>query len=169
MPGKRLFLALWPDDRQRNAICDILRDRMHALEGNPVNRRNLHVTLVFIGDFPAEKVPELLLKLADVEVESFSLRFDRLAVWSRPQIACLEAPAVPAELKRLKASLESVLQVFDVLPEARVYRPHITVVRGVRSAATSRLAQPVELQWTGFELVESISVPGGVRYRPLKQ
>ena len=53
--------------------------------------------------------------------------------------------------------------------EDRSYRPHITVARKARPFESQRLAQPVVIEWTGFELVESISRPGGATYHPLKQ
>ena len=46
---------------------------------------------------------------------------------------------------------DSQTAVYDVVPE------------------TERLAQRVTTEWSGFELMESISSPSGVRYVPLKQ
>ncbi len=134
-----------------------------------VDRRIWHVTLVFIGEFPEHMIPELLIKLALVEVQPFRLRFDCLNFWPRPRIGCLRTMTVPEELKLLKRDLESLLLSFDVAPENLAYRPHITAVRAARPFQPVRLARPVELQWSGFELIESISKPGGVQYRPLKQ
>jgi 2'-5' RNA ligase len=169
MADKRLFLALWPDDRQRNNMCDTFRQLLSPIEGKAIDRRNWHVTLVFIGDFPEEKVPELLIKCAHIDVEPFRLRFDRLAYWPRPKIACLQTMTVPDELEQLKSDLERMLLPYDIEPEQLEYRPHITAVRPARPFEPVRLARPVELQWSGFELVESISMPGGPQYRPLKQ
>ena len=53
--------------------------------------------------------------------------------------------------------------------EDRTYRPHITVVRRANRFETQRLAQPALVEWSAFELVESVPEPGGVRYHPLKQ
>jgi 2'-5' RNA ligase len=61
------------------------------------------------------------------------------------------------------------LQPFGYTPQERVYRPHITVSRKVRAFPEIRLARPVEMQWSSFELVESTSVRGEINYRPLKQ
>lgn len=169
MADKRLFLALWPDERQRNSLRDVLGPLLSSIEGKAVDRGNWHVTLVFIGQFPEEKIPRLLRRLDRVEVRPFRLRFDRLSYWRRPKIACLEAMAVPEELSALKADLDHVLSGFDIAPEPREYRPHITAMRPARAFATAGLARPLELQWSGFALVESVSFPGGVRYRPLKQ
>lgn len=169
MSSKRLFLALWPDDRQRNTLRDTFRPLLSTIEGRAIDRRNWHVTLVFIGAFKPELVPELLLKIAHVDVQPFRLRFDRFEYFTRPKIACLQAMTVPEELKQLKADLESVLLPYEVPPEEHDYRPHITAVRAARPFETVRLARPLELHWSGVELVESISSPGSIQYCPLKQ
>ena len=44
-----------------------------------------------------------------------------------------------------------------------------TLVRRARHFDTQRLAQPAVIEWSGFELVESVAQPGGATYRPLKQ
>lgn len=169
MSERRLFFALWPDDRQRNLLRDTFRPLLSTVEGKAVDRRNWHVTLVFIGQFPENDVDELLAKQAQIECEPFRLRFDQLNFWARPRIACLQAMTVPEELLRLKKQLGAMLADYDIAPEEHEYRPHITAVRSARPFEPQRLARPVELQWSRFEIVESVSVPGGVQYRPLKQ
>ena len=114
MADKRLFLALWPDDRQRNGLRDVFRPLLTSVEGKAVDRRNWHVTLVFIGQFPEEDVPQLLLTLAQIEVRPFRLRFDRLSFWPRPKIACLESMTVPQELRELKANLGQALSPLGI-------------------------------------------------------
>jgi 2'-5' RNA ligase len=74
---KRLFFALWPDNRQRERLRDIVAPYAKTVEGQPVFRGNWHVTLAFIGDAPATLVPSLLSRAAGVTVEPFRLRFDR--------------------------------------------------------------------------------------------
>ena len=59
MVNKRLFFALWPDDRQREQLRDVINSVAKTVEGRPVDRGNWHVTLAFIGDFPEERVPDL--------------------------------------------------------------------------------------------------------------
>jgi len=169
MSNKKLFLALWPDDRQRNTLRDTFRPLLTSIEGKMVDRRNWHVTLNFIGQFPEERIAGLLTELEQIEVQPFRLRFDRLSFYPRPRIACLEAVTVPDELKQLKQDLESMLLPYGVEPESLEYHPHITAVRSARPFPTIREARALELQWSDFELIESISMPGGVQYRPLKQ
>ena len=169
MNTKRLFFALWPNDRQRDRLRDVVNSVAKTVEGRPVDRRNWHITLVFIGTFPEHRVPYLLERAADIKVEPFRLNFDRLEFWPRPRVASLCAATVPPELQALVDALNGIMADLGLRPEDRVYRPHITVVRNARHFETERLAQRATTEWSGFELVESISTPGGVRYEPLKQ
>jgi len=166
---KRLFFALWPDDRQRDRLRDVINSVAKTVEGRAVDRRNWHVTLPFIGAFEKARIPELKDLARGIEVAPFRLSFDRLEFWARPKLGCLVAATVPAELEALVASLNAVLEDVGVSPEDRIYRPHITVVRNARAFTTERLAQRATTEWSGFELMESQSGPGGVRYVPLKQ
>ena len=169
MSTKRLFFALWPDNRQRDRLRDVINSVAKTVEGRAVDRRNWHVTLPFIGQLDERQIPDLQELAAQVQVEPFRLVFDRLEFWARPKVACLAAAAVPTELENLVSSLNDVLHLVGVSPEDRTYRPHITVSRNARAFTTERLAQRVTTQWSGFELMESVSGAGGVAYVPLKQ
>ena len=103
-----------------------------------VDRRSWHITLPYIGEFEERRIPELLERVSDIQVEPFRLGFDRLEFWARPKVACLVAATVPTELENLVTSLNSVLQEVGVMPESRTYRPHITVVRNARAFPTER-------------------------------
>lgn len=169
MNTKRVFFALWPDNRQRDRLRDVINSVAKTVEGRAVDRRDWHVTLAFIGEFPESRVPDLLERASQILVEPFHLSFDRLEFWPRPKVASLTAATVPEELESLVSSLNVLLQDVGVVPEDRTYRPHITVVRNARTFATERLAQRATTEWSSFELIESISAPGGTTYRPLKQ
>jgi len=147
---------------------DFISPVARIVEGRAVDRRNWHVTLVYIGDFPESRIDELYEAKRAVEVEPFQLRFDRLEFWPRPRIAAVVPPKVPAELERLVENLSGRVFAAGVNPEhQRMYRPHVTVVRNARPFETQRLAQSAVIEWSSFELVESVSEPGGVTYRPV--
>ncbi|MEX2124501.1 MAG: RNA 2',3'-cyclic phosphodiesterase [Woeseia sp.] len=169
MPDRRLFFALWLSDRQRELLRDTLRPVLTSVEGAVVDRRDWHVTLVFIGAFPDEQIPFLQAAAGEIEPEPIRLRFDRLDFWQRAKVATLMPRAVPPALEALVRSLEKTLEAFDVKAEDRLYRPHITVARRARNFETVPLTRPVDLEWQDFDLMESVSGPSGARYRPLKQ
>ena len=169
METKRLFFALWPDHRQRERLRDVVGPVAKTVEGRAVDRRNWHVTLVFIGAFPAHRVAYLLERAQGVRVTPFRLIFDRLEYWARPRVASLCAATAPPELEDLVDRLRGIMLDLGLKTEDRVFRPHITVARNARAFATERLTQRVTTEWSGFELMESVSGPGGVTYVPVKQ
>ncbi|MDH4106964.1 MAG: RNA 2',3'-cyclic phosphodiesterase [Gammaproteobacteria bacterium] len=169
MADRRLFFALWPDERQREQLRSATNPATRLIEGDAVYRGNWHVTLVFIGPFPEARIPELQMAASTITVEPFRLRFDRVAYWQRPRIACLQSASVPPALDALVGDLNGLLRRFDLEPEEGVYRPHVTLARRARAFEPVVLARPLELEWSGFELVESVSGPGGVQYHALKQ
>ena len=169
MADKKLFFALWPSHRQREQLRDAIVPSLSTVEGIAVDRRNWHVTLVYIGDFPEERIPGLMSAVALIDPGQIRVRFESLTFWQRPKIACVHTRTVPPELERLVQSLQQALIPFGFDPDPRVYRPHITVARKVRTFQEVRLARPVELTWSEFELVESVSFRGEVQYHPLKQ
>lgn len=169
MSNKRLFFALWPDDRQRDRLRDHISPLAKLVEGQQVYRGNWHVTLAFIGGFPVEQLATLQETAGRVSMRPFRLRFDRVEFWPRPKLACLVATTVPAELEKLVGDLNAVLLQFGIEPEDRRYRPHITVVRRARPFETQRLAQPAVVEWGSFRLIESVSQPGGPTYHPVDQ
>jgi 2'-5' RNA ligase len=166
---KKLFFALWPSVRQRELMRDIINPALSTVEGNAVERSNWHVTLVFIGDFPEERIPALQSAVSVIDPGEIRLRFDTMTFWQRPKIACMHARTVPPELEHLVKSLQQALIPFGYAPDPRVYRPHITVARKVRAFPDIRLARSIELSWTEFTLMESVSFRGQVSYHPVKQ
>lgn len=169
MASKRLFFALWPDDRQRDRLRDVINSVAKTVEGKAVDRRSWHITLAYIGEYPEEQIPDLQARAREIEVKPFTLSFDRLEYWPRPKIACMVGPTVPAELEALVLDLHGLMQDVGLVPEDRTYRPHITVVRNARAFTAERLSQRTATDWSGFELIESVGGPGGASYRPLKQ
>jgi 2'-5' RNA ligase len=167
--NKRLFFALWPSEKQRRRIHSALEPHRAGLSGKWTARDNWHVTLVFVGSFPERDIPALQAAASKVRCPPFTLRFERIDYWAGPKIMCLEAGLLPDQLAGLVRSLESAASAFGYQSEKRPYRPHMTIARRAKFFNPITLAQPVELQWSGFALIESLSMPGGVRYRPLKQ
>jgi len=168
MSTKRLFFALWPDHRQRDRMRDFISPVARLVEGKAVERRNWHITLAYIGDFPESRIDELFAAKEATQFEPFRLRFDRLEFWPRPKIAALVPPTIPPELERLVDDLKGRIFAAGVNPEhQRLYRPHVTVVRNGRTFETQRLAQSAIMEWSGFELVESVTEHGETTYRPV--
>jgi nicotinamide-nucleotide amidase len=166
---RRLFFALWPSDRQRELLRDTLRPS--CLLSREPRSTGATGTSRWCSSAPFRKrrYHSCRRRRSEVEMAPLRLRFDRLGYWPRAKVAALLPLTTPEPLEKLVVSLEEILKAFDVQPEDRVFRPHITVARRARTFDTIPLARPVDLEWKRFELVESEPAPSGSRYRPLKQ
>ena len=169
MSTKRLFFALWPDHRQRDRMRDFISPLAKEIEGRAIDRRNWHITLAYIGEFPEQLIPSLQSAAAQIEVEPFRLRFDRIEYWPRPKVAAVVTPNVPSELQSLVQQLNHVLLTANIVVDERTYRPHVTVVRNARPFEPLRMSQSAEIRWDGFRLIESVQELGGVSYHPVDQ
>ena len=76
-------------------------------------------------------------------------------------------PMVPPELRLLVQGLNGKLLSAGLEPEHRTYRPHVTVVRNARPFETQQLAQRPTMDWSSFELIESVTEHGETNYRPI--
>jgi len=147
---------------------DFISPVARLVEGKAVERRNWHFTLVYIGDFPENRIDELLDAKKAIQFEPFRLRLDRLEYWPRPKIAALVPPTVPPEMASLVEKLTGRVIAAGVNPEhQRIYRPHVTVVQNARTFETQRLAQSAITEWSSFELIDSTTDHGQTTYRPL--
>ena len=166
---RKLFFSLWPDDRQRDRLRDVISPAVRLIDGRAVPRNNWHITLLFVGEFPESALTGLLQRSQEIQFEPFRTRLDKIEYWPRPKVACLVPTSMPSELARLNQQLKNLLNDAGFLMEEQRFRPHMTICRNARPFETQRLAQPAITEWSRFELMESVSSRGEVSYIPLKQ
>ncbi|MGZ5053966.1 MAG: RNA 2',3'-cyclic phosphodiesterase [Methylobacter sp.] len=164
----RLFFALWPDDKTRQALTR-LHQSIAAKRLKLVQPHNLHVTLVFLGQVDAVTESVIKQAVADITTQPFTLTFDRLSYWRRPRILCLtcQQPA-PEPALMLVSALETAAADCGLRTDTRPYMPHITLARHVRHLPDIEI-EPLIWRAEAFSLVESCSEPEGVRYQVIKQ
>ena len=95
MGDKTLFFALWPSERQRELLRDTINPVLTSVEGNVIDRRSWHITLVYVGALPEERIPGLRAAVDMIEPANIRLRFDRLTFWQRAKVACLDVMTIP--------------------------------------------------------------------------
>lgn len=153
-PAARLFLALWPSPRVRAGLA-AQRDRIAWTAGAaPVPDAKLHLTLHFLGDVPADRVPEIAAALPPPG-RAFELRFGTLQAW-RGGLVVLHPLQVPPALAALHATLAERLRGLGLRVEARAFRPHVTLAR--RATVPAPLPAVPLLRWrvAGAALVQSL-------------
>lgn len=153
---RRLFFALWPNEALRREIA-ARREVLGRISRRRVPEANLHMTLVFVGDVPADAVPAVEAAGAAVHSAPFELVLDRFGWFPGARVVWLGGEA-PDAGRALVASLESALDERGIGCDGRPWRPHVTLFRQV--AGRPRLPEPAPLAWPAREFALVESVPG---------
>jgi 2'-5' RNA ligase len=167
----RLFAALVLPDAARAALHAWARPVCAA---DPALRalapEALHVTLVFLGSQPEDRVAELaaLVTAAAGPLPELTVTGAALLPPRRPGVLVADL-SCPPQLAGLQGALAAALEPFRPL-EARPYRPHVTVARVRRDARPAPPAAPppaLAFAPAGVALYRSRLGPAGARYELL--
>ena len=166
----RLFFALWPPAAVVSALNAAAIQHAEALGGKATRPETLHLTLLFLGNFPVDRIPALIEAARTVRFSKFSLRPDCLGAWSHNRLLWAGCRAVPPALRALVAELQGTLidgGLFSA-STARDFVPHLTLVRKLarQPAAEELQADWPPLAWSvsEFVLLQSQRESHGSRY-----
>ena len=160
----RLFAALWPDPALRRALQAWQAAWTWPPRARPTPARDLHLTLVFIGAAPVERLPDIEAALA-TPTPAFELALDEPALWHR-RLAVMACREVPALLAAWQQALADTLRALGLAIETRPYRPHVTLARSAAGALVPA-GSPPPLRWSPRGHV--LAVRDGAHYRVLRR
>lgn len=168
----RLFFALQPKPDQQVAIAAALLPMVRALGARPTQGVDLHLTLAFLGEVPAEANPGLQRAAASAGSPLLDLRLARADFWQGARALCLlpEDDATQS-LQPLVRTLADAALGAGIRLDDKPFRPHVTVARKVPPADLRRwqwpqtLPSPLPFTADGFVLMESTCKREGPRYR----
>ncbi|MDT8408527.1 MAG: RNA 2',3'-cyclic phosphodiesterase [Wenzhouxiangellaceae bacterium] len=152
---RRFFFALWPDPALRSEIVR-RRQAVQSLSPRRVPDQNLHLTLIFLGAQPENRMNSLLVAVDDLKSASFELLLDRFGWFAGARVAWLGGMPAPAGLllvRRLALLADSAGLEFD----RRNWQPHVTLFRKVMRQPA--FPEPAPLHWPvrDFSLIESVA------------
>jgi 2'-5' RNA ligase len=181
----RLFVALELDDQARRLLADCQR-QLADLDPSVrwVRPEQIHLTLKFLGEVPDPQVPSICQSL-DGLTSHGPVDFEMTgAGWfgsSRsPRVIWVGLAWPNAALEALQKDCESRMAAEGFPPEARAYRPHLTLGRVRDGRGNAEITRAIEamrdrgvgpLAQTATEVVlfESRLHPSGAEYVPAHQ
>lgn len=169
--NRRLFFALWPPEAVREQLAAEVQS--HAALGRAIPARNLHVTAVFLGAVPEDRVALVRETARSAQKLTFDGKFmlhlGRVEFWRRSHLVCLVAEQTPPQLLALVASLQAGLRERGFgLREHEEFRPHVTLVRDVTRGPAGDAIATVQWPVESFALVESQVGQRGSQYTVLE-
>ena len=176
----RLFVALDIPAEVRRAISEtIARLRDVARGARWLRAEGVHVTLKFIGEMPAERVPaiEEALRAAGV-AEPVAARFRGVGFFPNerhPRVFWAGVEASP-NLAELARDVDQRLSRLGIAAETREFRPHLTLARFKSEDGLPRLREEIKklepldfgsMRASEFYLFQSELGRGGAKYTKL--
>ena len=112
----RLFTALELNSKVIAHLTELLR-RLSPYGGiRWVHPLNMHVTLKYIGEWPGERLEEVICACSEVKLPSAGMGFFPDA--RSPRVFWVGAENIPA-LRKLASSVDTALQPLGIAPEVR--------------------------------------------------
>jgi len=133
-----------------------------------VPAESCHITLRFLGDVPADQVPEMTQRLSEafVEASEFQIILDRVGVFfrdGRPSVLWLGPKVASRALVDLAAAADRALSGFGLNGRAEHFTPHITIGRFLLTdhepdvgSVLKKAVEPFPVQVSTVVLFESI-------------
>jgi 2'-5' RNA ligase len=177
----RLFIALGLPQEVREELAR-LQGRLRGLPVRWADPAGVHLTLQFIGETPEASAPALLEALAGLPAAPFPLRLDGQGAFPnlrQPRVLWVGLGGDLTALGRLQAAVLAATAPLGFAPEARPFRPHLTLGRVRQDAgleerravgrAVEGAAPPAPLSWQAGAptLYQSTLTPAGAVYTPL--
>lgn len=153
--SRRLFFGLKPDETVRNEIDSAYR-RRPDFNGRPHHPEDLHMTLLFLGqvDGTLDCIREAA---AGIQVPKFTIALDRIKYWPKPGVLLLHPSSPPELLSDLVVQLSTTMGGCGFEPEARPFKPHVTLARKAKTMADAKLKKSIDWHVGSFSLYVSSS------------
>lgn len=177
----RLFIAINFPDKVKQTLGSFIDDlRRIPLDAKWVEVENLHLTVQFLGNAPAEQVPAIVSVLhCSVEgIPSFSLALEGVGVFpsvERPRVLWVGVSGETALLFRLHRRVQEEVDLLGYEAEKRRFSPHLTLARlksligfpalwEMAASLGERYGKFGLVKFSSVELMQSELEPKGPKY-----
>lgn len=169
MADERLFIALTPPAAVRAVLAELAEPLPGVAWSNP---EQLHVTLRFLGDVPAEVSEAMIERLRAVAVQPFILPLEGFGTFPPnrpPRVVWIGVGAGHPRLFQLRQRVDDAVLASGLQLDVRTFHPHVTLARTSETAApavahwlhTHRDVTPPPFRVEAFDLYASELRPSG--------
>ena len=128
----RCFIAAWPDDATRQRLQQLIDALVPRVpKARPMQPRNLHLTLAFIGTLDDAAAARVASASGDLLEDAFEWSIDALGWFARARVAWAGG-ASNAQLDTAAARARARLDQLAVRYDRKTFVPHVTLFRDTR-------------------------------------
>ena len=169
---KRIFIAIsLPDDIKRTLLS--YEKRWRNLHIRWTNFNKMHITVEFLGEVNRRGLDIILLAAENtaMEIKPFDIRLDKIVLGPDPAQAKMFWATIYIDscLMKFKSLMDENLKKNNFAPEAREFKPHITLARArgnqLKGKRTNIVLANLRFKAESIEVIESQLHLGGARYK----
>ncbi|KKB64677.1 hypothetical protein WM40_04530 [Robbsia andropogonis] len=184
----RLFFALLPDKTVRESLARRALQAQRRCGGRRLPPESLHLTLLFLGQVPSDRLPVLAAMTTAYSVPPGTLSFGRFGAFGRRRIVWAglgdglgagsgrtEADVAAAQdasgvtnLLALHRSLSELITVAGLSLKDEPFRPHVSLLRDAMPSDLGGVVSALPfaaLEWSYKRIALMASEPAGGRHR----
>jgi 2'-5' RNA ligase len=162
----RHFFALWPDEDAAQSLAALSQSIAAQVEGTPVPRDRIHLTLAFLGELAPARAEEAMRAAEAARSRPFEMVLDQVGSFRAARVAWAGCSHAAPGLKALQTRLAKALRSHDFALEERPFAAHVTLARKISRAPARAAMPPIAWQARDYTLVRSEAGTG--RYTVIK-
>jgi 2'-5' RNA ligase len=168
--NKRIFFALNFPEKLKEEIKENYWKEMDSKELKKVKKENIHITLLFLGYFPEEKINEIKEKIEKIEKEKFVLEIKGAGSF-KSKVIFLKIEKGKEKIKELYKEICNAME----MPEEK-FTAHATIARNKKMKPKEfeelvkkleKISFEKEIEIKSFELMESVLHSSGSEYKTI--
>ena len=163
----RLFISINFDGDTKNRIIRV-QDKLREMgRGNFTREENLHLTLAFLGEVPADRVDDVKHAMDNIAVHKMKLQFADTGCFARDSELWWIGITENKTLSGLQRALVREIKDRNLPVDSKKFRPHITLVREMHiGKIDSRmlLPEPFSTEADSISLMVSERINGKLTY-----
>lgn len=164
----RLFFALWPEAEMRASLSALAHRYQAECGGRAMRAETLHLTMLFVGQLPRERLPELVSAIDGLAFPPFEIELDEWRCWRHNRIGYVAPKRPPEAMLDLAHALRERVQRGDLPFDAKAFSPHVTLLRNIERNISVQPVAPLRWRIRRMVLVQSVQTAAGVRYEILR-
>jgi RNA 2',3'-cyclic 3'-phosphodiesterase len=174
----RTFIAIELSDEAKDYLYNLQKELKNELKDAKISwvaKKNLHLTLKFLGETSEKQLTQLKPILSSINFKKFKIHLNKTGIFksnSAHKVIWVDFKPVENVLSLQRCVDEETLPIFS---GEQQFKAHITLGRikalkkkNITLPLTERLLKPIEFEVQNFELIQSTLTKDGPQYKILE-
>jgi 2'-5' RNA ligase len=174
----RLFIAVDLPDEIKNYVFNLQNEINSGLTKiNWVHKKNLHLTLKFLGEVEDDKVDKIKERLSSIKFDAFKLTFTKIGFFPSDKKISVIWLGIEPESKLIELQQKVDAEILNLFPDDQTFSAHLTLgrvkmikkMKDFKKIIDDIDIEPLEFEVKSFKLMKSDLKRGGPKYEVIEE